>query len=121
MINIAVDGQGIEPINFEQRGSAKIVISNIFDQGQEVNFSFQVAPEAILKEVVPRHGSFEDGNTPDYFRGYEHPHYINYLPGEFFMTTDDSSQEQNQLRVSHGDAIYIEYEDITLPRPYTSK
>jgi len=114
-----VDGQGVEPISFDQRGSAKIVISNILDEGQEVNFSFQVAPEAILKEVVPRHGSFEDGNIPDYFRGYEHPHYINYLPGEFFMTTGDSSQEQNQLRVSHGDTIYIEYEDITLPKPYS--
>ena len=115
-----VDGQGVEPITFDQRGSAKIVISNIFDQpSQEVNFSFQVAPEAILEEVVPRHGSFEVGNTPNYFVGYEHPHYINYLPGEFFVTTDDSSQEQNRLRVSNGDTIYIEYEDITLPRPYT--
>ncbi|MCV0430913.1 hypothetical protein [Nitrosopumilus sp.] len=114
-----VDGQGVEPIRFDERGSAKIVISNIFDESSEVDFSFQVAPEAILKEVVPRHGAFEVGNEPDYFKGYEHPHYINYLPGEFYMTTEDSSQEQNQLRVSDGDAIYIEYEDITLPRPYT--
>ncbi len=117
----SVDGQGIEPIHFDERGSAKIVVSNIFDQpGQEVNFSFQVAPEAILEEVVPRHGSFEVGSTPNYFVGYEHPHYINYLPGEFYMTTEDSSQEQNQLRVTNGDTIYIEYNDITLPRPYTS-
>lgn len=116
-----VDGQGVEPIRFDERGSAKIVISNLFDQpGQEVNFSFQVAPEAILKEVVPMHSSFEDGNTPNYFVGYEHPHHINYLPGEFFMTTSDSSQEQNKLRVANGDTIYIEYEDITLPRPYTT-
>ncbi|ABX13534.1 hypothetical protein Nmar_1638 [Nitrosopumilus maritimus SCM1] len=116
-----VDGQGVEPIRFDERGSAKIVVSNIFDQpGQEVNFSFQVAPEAILEEVVPRHGSFEVGSTPNYFVGYEHPHYINYLPGEFFMTTGDSSQEQNRLRVTNGDTIYIEYEDITLPRPYTT-
>lgn len=115
----SVDGQGVEPIRFDERGSAKIVISNIFDQpSQEVNFSFQVSPEAILKEVVPRHGAFEVGNVPNYFVGYEHPHYINYLPGEFYMTTGDSSQEQNQLRVSNGDTIYIEYEDITLPRPY---
>ncbi|WP_428325945.1 hypothetical protein [Nitrosopumilus sp.] len=115
-----VDGQGVEPITFEQRGSAKIVISNIFDQpGQEVNFSFQVAPEAILEEVVPRHGAFEAGNIPNYFVGYEHPHYINYLPGEFFMTSDDSSQEQNKLRVENGDTIYIEYEDLTLPKPFT--
>jgi hypothetical protein len=69
---------------------------------------------------VPRHHSFEEGNTPIEFVGYEHPHYINYLPGEFYLTTDDSSQEQNQLRVSDGDTIYIEYEDITLPRPYTT-
>ena len=116
-----VDGQGVEPIRFDERGSAKIVISNIFDQpDQEVNFSFQVAPEAILEEVVPRHGAFEVGNTPNYFVGYEHPHHINYLPGEFHMTTDDSSQEQNRLRVANGDTIYVEYEDITLPRPYTT-
>ena len=116
-----VDGQGVEPIRFDERGSAKVVISNIFDQpGQEVNFSFQVAPEAILEEVVPRHGAFEEGNVPNYFVGYEHPHHINYLPGEFFMTDGDSSQEQNRLRVSNGDTIYIEYEDITLPRPYTT-
>ena len=116
----SVDGQGVEPIRFDERGSAKIVISNIFDQpDQEVNFSFQVAPEAILKEVVPRHGSFEEGNVPNYFAGYEHPHHINYLPGEFHMTSGDSSQEQNRLRVGHGDTIYVEYEDITLPNPYT--
>ena len=60
------------------------------------------------------------GNVPNYFVGYEHPHYINYLPGEFFVTTDDSSQEQNRLRVANGDTIYIEYEDITLPDPYTT-
>lgn len=117
----SVDGQGIEPIRFDERGSAKIVISNIFDQSdQEVNFSFQVAPEAILKEVVPRHHSFEEGGTPIEFVGYEHPHHINYLPGEFYLTTGDSSQDQNQLRVSNGDTIYIEYEDLTLPRPYTT-
>ena len=115
----AGDGQGVEPIRFDERGSAKIVFTDVFGRGQEVNFSFQVAPEAILEEVVPKHGSFEVGNTPDYFRGYEHPHHINYLPGEFFMTTGDSSQEQNQLRVSDGDAIYIEYEDLTLPDPHT--
>ena len=36
------------------------------------------------------------------------------------MTTGDSSQEQNRLRVANGDTIYIEYDDITLPRPYTT-
>lgn len=35
------------------------------------------------------------------------------------MTSGDSSQEQNRLRVGHGDTIYVEYEDITLPNPYT--
>ena len=117
----SVDGQGVEPITFNERGSARIIISNIFDDPtQEVNFSFQVAPEAILEEVVPRHSSFEVGHVPNYFEGYEHPHHINYLPGEFFMTADDSSQEQNRLRVANGDTIYIEYEDITLPDPYTT-
>lgn len=118
----AVDGQGIESIRFDERGSAKIVISNIFDnQGQEVDFSFQVAPEAIIEQVVPRHGAFERGNVPNFFKGYEHPHYINYLPGEFILTNDDSSTDEGWLRVSDGDTIYIEYDDITLPRPYTSK
>ena len=116
----AGDGQGVEPIRFDQRGSAKIVFTDVFGRGQEVNFSFQVAPEAILKEVVPRHGSFEAGNTPIEFVGYEHPHHINYLPGQFFMTTVDSSQAENKLRVSSGDTIYIEYEDLTLPKPYST-
>jgi len=115
----SVDGQGIEPIHFDQRGSAKIVISDIFDQGQSVNFSFQVAPEAIIEEVVPRHGSFAQGNIPKFMEGYEHPHYINYLPGSFIMTTTDSSDSEDKLKVSNGDTIYVEYEDITLPHPYT--
>ena len=115
----SVDGQGVEPIHFDERGSAKIIISDIFDQGQSVNFSFQVAPEAIIEEVVPRHGSFERGNVPEFMEGYEHPHYINYLPGEFIMTTDDSSDSEDKLKVSDGDTIYVEYEDITLPHPYT--
>jgi len=115
----SVDGQGVEPIHFNERGSAKIVISNIFDQGQSVNFSFQVAPEAIIEEVVPRHNSFEKGNIPKFMENYEHPHYINYLPGEFIMTTADSSDSEDKLKVSHGDTIYVEYEDITLPHPHT--
>ena len=115
----SVDGQGVEPIHFDQRGSAKIVISDIFDQGQSVNFSFQVAPEAIIEEVVPRHGSFAQGNIPKFMEGYEHPHYINYLPGSFIMTTTDSSDSEDKLKVSNGDTIYVEYDDITLPHPYT--
>ena len=114
-----VDGQGIEPINFTQRGSVKIVLSNIFDGGESVNFTFQVAPEAVVEQVVPKHPSYERGTEPAEFVGYEHGHYIDYLPGKFFMTTDDSSQSQNKLRVSDGDTIYVEYEDLTLPKPYS--
>ena len=116
----AVDGQGIEPVRFDERGSAKIVISNIFDQGEQVDFSFQVAPEAIIEKVTPRHSAFERGTIPDEYAEHEHPHHINYLPGKFFLTTEDSSDSQNKLRVSpDGDTIYVEYEDLTLPKPYT--
>ena len=114
----AGDGQAIESMRFDERGSAKIVFTDVFGRGNEVNFSFQVAPEAIIEQVVPRHDSFERGNVPEFMEGYEHPHYINYLPGSFIMTTDDSSQSENKLRVSDGDTIYVEYEDITLPDPY---
>ena len=115
------DGQGLEPIRFDERGSVRIVIKDIFgDASQQVNFSFQVAPEAIIKEVVPRHDSFEEGNVPDYLEGYDHPHHYNYLEGEFIMTTTDRSDSQDRLRVSDGDTIYIEYEDLTLPDPYTT-
>ncbi len=115
------DGQGLEPIRFDERGSVRIVIKDIFDDAsQQVNFSFQVAPEAVIKEVVPRHGSFEEGNVPDYLEGYDHPHHYNYLEGEFIMTTTDRSDSQDRLRVSDGDTIYIEYEDLTLPDPYTT-
>ena len=115
------DGQGLEPIRFDERGSVRIVIKDIFDDAsQQVNFSFQVAPEAVIKEVVPRHDSFEEGNVPDYLEGYDHPHHYNYLEGEFIMTTTDRSDSQDRLRVSDGDTIYIEYEDLTLPDPYTT-
>ena len=115
------DGQGLEPIRFDERGSVRIVIKDIFDDAsQQVNFSFQVAPEAVIKEVVPRHSSFEEGNVPDYLEGYDHPHHYNYLEGEFIMTTTDRSDSQDRLRVSDGDTIYIEYEDLTLPNPYTT-
>ena len=115
------DGQGLEPIRFDERGSVRIVIKDIFDDAsQQVNFSFQVAPEAVIKEVVPRHSSFEEGNVPDYLEGYDHPHHYNYLEGEFIMTTTDRSDSQDRLRVSDGDTIYIEYEDLTLPDPYTT-
>ena len=48
------------------------------------------------------------------------PHHYNYLEGEFIMTTTDRSYSQDRLRVSDGDTIYIEYEDLTLPNPYTT-
>lgn len=113
-----VDGQGIEPVRFEERGSAKIVISDIFKGGQGVDFSFQVAPEPVVEDVVPEHRSFGEGGLPGYLVGYEHPHYYNYLPGGFSLTMDDSSGDTDRLRVSHGDTIYVEYEDLTLPRPH---
>lgn len=115
----SADGQGVQPVRFDERGSAKIVISNIFnDEKQTVNFSFQIAPEAILKEVVPRHPTHEEAGKPDYLKGYEHPHYYNYLEGEFYMTTTDSSSSRNKLHVENGDSIYVSYNDITLPKPY---
>ncbi len=115
------DGQGLEPIRFDERGSVRIIIKDIFnDVSQQVNFSFQVAPEAVIKEVVPRHSTFEKGNIPKYLEGYEHPHHYNYLSGEFIMTTTDISHNQDRLRVSPGDTIYISYDDITLPKPYTT-
>ncbi len=115
------DGHALEPIRFDERGSARIVIKDVFDDpSQQVNFSFQVAPEPVLEDVVPRHSSFEEGNVPHYLEGHDHPHYYNYLLGEFYMTTDDSSNRQDRLRVSDGDTIYVEYEDITLPKPYTT-
>jgi len=84
------DGQGVEPIRFDERGSVRIVVKDIFDDAsQQVNFSFQVAPEAVLKEAVPRHSSFEDGNVSPYLEGYDHPHHYNHLAGEFYMTTTD--------------------------------
>jgi hypothetical protein len=35
------------------------------------------------------------------------------------MTIDDSSDSEDKLKVSDGDTIYIEYEDLTLPKPYS--
>ena len=115
------DGQGLEPIRFDERGSVRIVIKDIFDNtSQQVSFSFQVAPEAVINEVVPRHSSFEEGNIPKYLEDHEHPHHYNYLYGEFIMTVTDNSQNQDRLRVSDGDTIYISYDDLTLPKPYTT-
>ena len=112
------DGQGIETVNFAERGSAKIVIKNIFGNDVEQDFSFQVAPEAIIEELVPRHGAFD---TPlDKYEGHYGAHYINVLEGEFLVTFDDDSSKVDRLKVSDGDTITVQYVDLTLPAPYTS-
>ena len=96
----------------------KVVIKNIFGNDVQQDFSFQVAPEAIIEELVPRHSAF---STPvDEYEGRYGAHYINVLEGEFFVTLEDDSQELDELRVSDGDTITVEYIDLTLPEPYTS-
>lgn len=113
------DGHGIEPVKFDERGSVQIKINNIFDNDVGQDFSFQVAPEAILEDVAPRHHSFD---TPlDEFEGRYGTHYIDVLEGEFFVTLDDDSSELDRLRVSDGDTITVEYIDLTLPEPYTPR
>ena len=113
------DGHGVEPVNFDERGSVKIVMSNIFDNDIQQDFSFQVAPEAILEDVAPRHSAF---STPvDEFEGRYGTHYIDVLEGEFFVTLEDDSSQLDRLRVSDGDTITVEYIDLTLPEPYTSR
>ena len=112
------DGHGIEPVRFDERGSVRIVISDIFGEDTQQTFSFQVAPEAILEDVAPRHSSFD---TPlDEFEGRYGTHYIDVLKGQFFVTFDDDSSELDRLRVNDGDTITVEYIDLTLPEPHTS-
>jgi len=112
----ADDGHAVEPIRFDERGTAKIVITDIFDGNVKQDFSFQVAPEAIVKEVVGKHASFTEGNIPEDWKGRMHGHYVDVLEGSFDVTFDDHSFTKNTLRVSDGDSIYIEYEDRTLPK-----
>lgn len=112
----ADDGHAVESIRFDERGTAKIVISDIFDTDSKLDFSFQVAPEAIVKQVVGKHTAFDEGTLPEDWKGRIHGHYVDLLEGKFFVTYDDSSRELNQLRVSNGDSIYVEYTDLTLPR-----
>ena len=112
----AADGHAVEPIRFDQRGTAKIVITDIFDNDISQDFSFQVAPEAIVKQVVGKHSAFAEGNVPEDWKGRIHGHYVDLLKGSFAVTYDDHSFNQNTLRVSDGDSIYIEYEDLTLPK-----
>jgi hypothetical protein len=124
----ADDGHAVEPIRFDERGTAKIVITDIFDGDVKQDFSFQVAPEAIVKQVVGKHSAFTEGNIPEDWKGRMHGHYVDLLEGSFHVTFDDHSFDKNTLRVSDGDSIYVEYEDRTLPNdnegllggPYTS-
>ena len=112
------DGQGIETVNFPERGSAKVIIKNIFGNDAEQDFSFQVAPEAVIEEIVPRHHAFD---TPvDEYEGRYGAHYINILEGEFLVTLEDDSSELDRLHVNDGDTITVEYIDLTLPEPHTS-
>ena len=124
----ADDGHAVEPVRFDERGTAKIVITDIFDGDIKQDFSFQVAPEAIVKQVVGKHSAFAEGNIPEEWKGRMHGHYVDVLEGTFTVTLDDHSFDKNTLRVSDGDSIYLEYEDRTLPDdndgliggPYTS-
>jgi hypothetical protein len=124
----ADDGHAVEPVRFDERGTAKIVITDIFDGDVKQDFSFQVAPEAVVKQVVGKHSAFTEGNIPEDWKGRIHGHYVDLLEGSFDVTFDDSSFDKNTLRVSDGDSIYVEYEDRTLPNdnegllggPYTS-
>ena len=124
----AGDGHAVEPVRFDQRGTAKIIITNIFDSGASQDFSFQVAPEAIVKQVVGKHSAFTEGNIPEDWKGRIHGHYVDELIGSFDVTFTDHSFDKNTLRVSDGDGVYVEYEDRTLPKdndgliggPYTT-
>jgi len=112
----ADDGHAVEPIRFDERGTAKIVITDIFDGDVKQDFSFQVAPEAIVKQVVGKHSAFTEGNIPEDWKDRMHGHYVDLLEGSFDVTFDDNSFDKNTLRVSNGDSIYVEYEDRTLPK-----
>jgi len=112
----ADDGHAVEPVRFDERGTAKIVITDIFDGDIKQDFSFQVAPEAIVKEVVGKHSAFSLGNIPEHWKDRMHGHYVDVLEGSFDVTFDDHSFTKNTLRVSDGDSIYLEYEDRTLPK-----
>ena len=124
----ADDGHAVEPVRFDKRGTAKIIITDIFDGDVKQDFSFQVAPEAIVEQVVGKHSAFAEGNIPEDWKGRIHGHYVDILEGSFDVTFDDHSHSKNTLRVSDGDSIYVEYEDRTLPNdndgliggPYTS-
>ena len=111
----ADDGQAIEPIRFDERGTAKIVIFDIMGEDLEIDFSFQIAPEAILKQVG-NSSSYSEVKLSKEWEGRVHGHYVDLLEGEFTVTYDDSSKETSSLRVSDGDSVYVEYVDKTLPK-----
>ena len=114
----ADDGHAIETVNFDQRGSAKIVFTDLFGSDIGNSFSFQVAPEAVLEDVVPRHHAFD--TVIGELEGRYGTHYIDKLAGEFTVTLEDDSQELDVLRVNHGDTITLEYIDMTLPKPFVT-
>lgn len=114
------DGQAIEKVRFDERGSAKVVIKDLFGNDISQSFSFQVAPEAVLKPVVGKHHAFEEASELDIFQDRVAGHYIDVLQGEFYVTLDDHSLQEDRLRVSSGDTITVRYIDLTLPKPYTT-
>ncbi len=114
----ADDGHAVETVNFDQRGSVKIVFTDLFGSDIGNSFSFQVAPEAILKDVVPRHHAFD--TVIGELEGRYGTHYIDKLDGEFSVTLDEESQELDMLHVSHGDTITVEYTDMTVPKPFVT-
>ena len=114
------DGQAIEKVRFDERGSVKVVFKDLFGNDVSQSFSFQVAPEAILKQVVGKHHAFEEASELDLFKDRIAGHYIDVLQGTFFVTLDDESLNEDRLRVSSGDTITLKYVDLTLPKPYTT-
>ena len=113
------DGQAIEKVRFDERGSVKIVYKDLFDTDASQSFSFQVAPEAVLKQVVGKHHAFEEASELGLFEGRIGGHYIDVLQGEFYVTMNDRSLSENRLRVANGDTITLKYIDMTLPKPYS--
>ena len=77
----------------------------MFDTDASQSFSFQVAPEAVLKPVVGQHHAFEEASELGLFENRIGGHYIDVLQGEFYVTTDDYSLDEDRLRVSPGDTI----------------
>ena len=113
------DGQAIEDVRFEERGSVRIVFKDLFGEDASQSFSFQVAPEAVIEPLVERHHAFGDASEMGLFEDRIRGHYIDVLQGEFHVTLDDQSGQKDRLRVSPGDTVTVRYVDMTLPKPYT--